>query len=302
MDFQTLLQKHQALLAENQALKEENLALKARLGLAEPPESRSSGKRVQHDASPSAPSFHIKDRANPTEKIRLFMSLFKGRDDLYAKRWESKAGRSGYAPVCLHEWKPGFCGKPEVKCASCGHRLYATLDEKVIEAHLRGNLVAGVYPLRRDEKCHFLAMDFDKDGWQQDVSTLKEVCTAFAVPVAIERSRSGHGAHAWFFFADPVAASLARKFGSALLTCAMSQRHQIKFKSYDRFFPNQDTMPKAKGGMRFAFPPYGLVLKRFGDLSYQEIGEEMGLSAQAVDGLLKRARQFLKKALQEYWE
>ena len=108
--------------------------------------------------------------------------------------------------------------------------------------------MVGIYPLRLDEKCHFLAMDFDKDGWEQDVSTLKDVCTAFAVPVAVERSRSGHGAHAWFFFAEPVAASLARKFGSALLTCAMNQRHQIKFKSYDRFFPNQDTMPKGGFG------------------------------------------------------
>jgi len=184
------------------------------------------------------------------------MSLFKGRDDVYAKRWQSKEGRAGYAPVCLNDWIPGFCGKPEVKCASCRHRSYAALDEKVVEAHLRGNLVAGVYPLRQDEKCHFLAIDFDKDGWQQDVSTLKDVCTAFDVPAVIERSRSGLGAHAWFFFADPVAASLARKFGSALLTYAMSERHQIKFKSYDRFFPNQDTMPNAKGGMRFAFPPY----------------------------------------------
>jgi hypothetical protein len=119
------------------------------------------------------------------------MSLFKGRDDLYAKRWESKEGRSGYAPVCLNEWKHGVCGKPEVKCAFCEHRSYAALDGKVIEAHLRGNLVAGIYPLRQDEKCHFLAIDFDKDGWQQDVSTLQDVCTAFAVPVAIERSRSG---------------------------------------------------------------------------------------------------------------
>ena len=257
MDFKTLLLKHQALLAENQALKEENLALKARLGLAESPESQSSQEGVQQNASPSEPSFPLKAKANPAAKIRLFMSLFKGRDDLYAKRWENREGRAGYAPVCLNEWKPGFCGKPEVKCAFCEHRSYAALDEKVIEAHLRGNLVAGVYPLRQDEKCHFLAIDFDKDGWQQDVSTLKDVCTAFAVPVAIERSRSGNGAHAWFFFADPVAASLARKFGAALLTCAMSQRHQIKFKSYDRFFPNQDTMPKGKGGMRCAFPPYG---------------------------------------------
>ncbi len=254
MDFKTLLRKHQALLDENKALKEENLSLKARLGLAEPPESRSSEERVQQDASPSEPSFHLEAGANPTAKIRLFMSLFKGRDDLYAKRWENKEGRSGYAPFCLNEWKPGFCGKPEVKCGFCEHRSYAALDEKVIEAHLRGNLVAGVYPLRQDEKCHFLAIDFDKDGWQQDVSTLRDVCTAFEAPVAIERSRSGHGAHAWFFFADPVAASLARKFGSALLTFAMSQRHQIKFKSYDRFFPNQDTMPRGGFGNLIALP------------------------------------------------
>jgi hypothetical protein len=213
------------LLAENLALKKENLSLKVRLGLAELLESRSSPGEVQQEFSRSEPKFHLNDGANPSKKIRLFMSLFKGRDDVYAKRWESnREGRAGYAPVCLNEWNPRFCGKPEVKCAFCKHKSYAPLDEKVIEAHLGGNLVAGIYPLRQDEKCHFLAMDFDKDGWQQDVSTLRDICNRFAVPVAIERSRSGHGAHVWFFFADPVAANLARKFGSALLTHAMSER------------------------------------------------------------------------------
>jgi len=254
MDFKTLLKKHQALLAENQALKEENLALQARLGLAEPPENQSPQGELQQDACPSAASFLLEATANPTEKIRLFISIFKGRNDVYAKRWESKEGRSGYSPVCLDEWQPGVCCKPKDKCTSCRHRAYAPLDDKVIEAHLRGNFVAGIYPLRQDEKCHFLAIDFDKDDWQQDVSTLRDVCTAFAAPVAIERSRSGHGAHAWFFFTDPVAASLARKLGSALLTCAMSRRHQIRFKSYDRFFPNQDTMPRGGFGNLIALP------------------------------------------------
>ncbi len=254
MDFKALLQKYQALLAENQALKEENLSLKVRLGLTEILENQSSPEEVQQEASRPEPSLYLNDGANPTEKIRLFMSLFKGREDVYAKRWEGREGRAGYAPVCLNEWKPGFCSKPEVKCTFCEHKSYAPLDAKVIEAHLRGNLVAAIYPLRQDEKCHFLAMDFDKDGWQQDVSTLRDVCKAFAVPVAVERSRSGHGAHFWFFFADPVAASLARKFGSALLTCAMSRRYQIKFKSYDRFFPNQDTMPKGGFGNLIALP------------------------------------------------
>ena len=182
------------------------------------------------------------------------MFLFKGRDDLYAKRWESREGKSGYSPVCLNEWKPGLCRKPGVKCGFCAHRSFAALDEEAMEAHLRGSLVVGIYPLRQDEKCHFLAIDFDGDGWQQDVSTLRNVCTAFSAPVAIERSRSGNGAHAWLFFADPIAASLARRFGSALLTHAMSERHEIKFKSYDRFFPNQDTMPKGGFGNLIALP------------------------------------------------
>ena len=182
------------------------------------------------------------------------MSLFKGREDVYAKRWENKEGKSGYAPVCLHEWKPGLCRKPTIRCAFCEHRFYAPLGEKVIEAHLRGKLVAGIYPLCQDEMCHFLAIDFDKEGWELDVSTLRDVCTAFAIPVAIERSRSGHGAHAWFFFTTPVSASLARKFGSALLTYAMSERHEIKFKSYDRLFPNQATMPRGGFGNLIALP------------------------------------------------
>lgn len=254
MDFKTLFQEHQALLAENKALKEENEALRVRLGMTDPLESRSSPEGVRQHAAQAGPSCQLKAVTDSMEKIRLFMSLFKGRDDLYAKRWESMDGKSGYAPVCLNEWKRGLCGKPGVKCAFCKNRLYATLDEDVVEAHLMGNLVAGIYPLRKDEKCHFLAIDFDKDGWQQDVSTLRNICAAFAIPLAIERSRSGNGAHAWFFFAEPTAASLARKFGAALLTCAMSEWHEIKFKSYDRFFPNQDTMPRGGFGNLIALP------------------------------------------------
>ena len=256
MDFQTLLRKHDALLAENKGLREENLSLKIRLGLAEPFESQPfPDGGVQENFSPVDPSIHLNVKAKPAEKIRLFMSLFRGRDDLYAKRWESKGGtKFGYTPVCLNERKSGLCRKFSVKCSACEHRLYVPLGEEAIEAHLRGDFVAGVYPLLQDETCHFLAIDFDKDGWQQDVSTLRVVCTVFAVPIAIERSRSGYGAHAWFFFSSPIIANLARRFGSALLTCAMSERHEIKFKSYDRLFPNQDTMPKGGFGNLIALP------------------------------------------------
>jgi|SRR5680860_12603 len=98
-----------------------------------------------------------------------------------------------------------------------------------------------------DETCYFLAIDFDDGEWQTDISQFREVCLEFDLPIAIERSRSGNGAHAWIFFENPIAATLARKLGSALLIYAMNKRHEITFKSYDRFFPNQDTMPR--GGL-----------------------------------------------------
>jgi len=183
------------------------------------------------------------------------MSLFKGRDDVYAKRWESKQKeKSGYSPSCLNEWKSGVCGKPKGTCACCTHKAYASLDEKVIQDHLLGKMVAGIYPMRLDETCWFLAIDFDDGEWQKDTSALRDVCAEFDIPVAVERSRPGNGAHAWFFFENQMLASLARKFGTSLLSYTMSTRHEITFKSYDRFFPNQDTMPKGGLGNLIALP------------------------------------------------
>ncbi|MHB9099519.1 MAG: TOTE conflict system archaeo-eukaryotic primase domain-containing protein, partial [Syntrophales bacterium] len=257
-----LLEQYRALLAENSALREENEILKARLGITDP--SRPNPPRDPENHLPlayEAPDLPEKkplrgapSLLDPAEKIQLFMSLFKGREDVYAKRWQNREGRAGYAPVCRNEWKTGLCRKPTVKCFDCRHQSYDALDEKVIEAHLRGSIVAGLYPLRRDDFCHLLAVDFDEQGWQWDCATLREVCDTFGIPVALERSRSGNGAHAWFFFMDPIPASLARKFGSSLLTCAMSRRHEVSFKSYDRFFPNQDTLPKGGFGNLIALP------------------------------------------------
>jgi superfamily II DNA or RNA helicase len=244
MDFEDLFEKYQILLAENKTLKEENEELKARFGLYE---SHGQNRIEQEVATPCSIT-------NPADKISLFMSLFKGRDDVYAKRWQSKDGRSGYAPVCLNEWKSGLCRKPKIKCFDCSHKSYDVLDEKVIEAHLRGDIVAGIYPMCQDDTCHILAIDFDDDGWLKDISTLREVCATFDVPIAIERSRSGSGAHAWFFFENQIPAHLARKFGSSLLTYSMGRRHEITFQSYDRFFPSQDTMPKGGFGNLIALP------------------------------------------------
>jgi hypothetical protein len=108
-----------------------------------------------------------------------------------------------------------------------------------------------------DETCLLLAVDFDEEDWQKDISAFRLVCKELNIPVAIERSRSGNGAHAWFFFDEAVPATSARKLGNTLLTKAMSVRHKIKFTSYDRMFPNQDFMPKGGFGNLIALPLQG---------------------------------------------
>lgn len=247
MNFEELLEKYQAVLVENNNLKEEIKRLKAELGIdnsqTAPDEIsvyKSEGEMFQQESIDHILSSSINNMSDPEEKIKLFMTLFKGREDVYAKRWENpKKGTAGYSPYCLNEWKPGVCGKPNGKCSDCSYKAYAALDEKVIDNHLRGrkNFVVGIYPLCLDETCHFLTIDFDGEEWQKDISVLREVCAKFDIPLAVERSRSGKEAHGWFFFKSPIPAALARKFGSALLTCSMSKRHEIKFESYDRFFP-----------------------------------------------------------------
>ena len=182
------------------------------------------------------------------------MSLFNGRSDVYAEKWCSKNGKSGYSPVCRNEWRSGVCDKPRMKCTNCPYKSHVPFSETVVESHLRGNLIAGIYPLLPGDTCRFLAMDFDKEGWAKDIAVIRETCAQFDIPLAIERSQSGNGGHAWFFFKKPSPATLVRKFGTALLTHAMEKRHEISFSSYDRLFPNQDTIPDGGYGNLIALP------------------------------------------------
>lgn len=121
----------------------------------------------------------------------------------------------------MNEWKPGVCAKPKGSCAGRTHKEYAALDEAVIDQHLRGKIVAGIYPMGLDDTCWFLGVDFDKGEWRKDILALRDVCAEFEIPVAFERSRSGNGAHAWFFFERQLPAALARKFGASLITYTM---------------------------------------------------------------------------------
>ena len=103
------------------------------------------------------------------EKVALFRRLFRGRIDVHPVRWESATtGKSGYAPACANEWRPGICEKPRIKCADCGNRSLIPVSDAVIYSHLAGEKTMGVYPLLPADTCYFLAVDFDKAEWRED--------------------------------------------------------------------------------------------------------------------------------------
>jgi superfamily II DNA or RNA helicase len=206
----------------------------------------------------------VNNQSAQEEKIRLFRSLFKGREDVFPRRFEnSKTGKSGYAPVCRNEWQAGICQKPKIACQECNSRAFVQVNDEIIRNHLKGNdpndhsgrdFTIGVYPLLSDESCWFLAADFDKSTWAEDAKTFLETCASYQVPAVLERSRSGNGGHVWIFFETPVHAVLARKLGSLLLTSTMNRRPEIGMDSYDRLFPSQDTLPRGGFGNLIALP------------------------------------------------
>ena len=206
---------------------------------------------VPRPSAGEAESTHL----SPYEKVALFRRLFRGRVDVYPVRWESKtSGKSGYAPACGNEWRPGVCEKPRIKCSDCGHRLLIPVSDEVIFGHLAGKHTVGIYPLLQDDTCHLLAVDFDEAEWRDDVQAFAQSCQELGVPVALEISRSGQGAHAWVFFANPVSARDARRLGTAIITHTCARTRQLSLASYDRLFPNQDTMPKGGFGNLIALP------------------------------------------------
>jgi len=210
------------------------------------------------------PQTKVTNDSTQDQKIALFRSLFRGREDVFPRRFESKrTGKSGYQPVCRIEWLRPICQKPKIKCGNCENKDFTPLSDDVIKNHLMGNdpadryrreFVIGVYPMLLDETCWFLAVDFDKETWEEDSRAYLETCESLNVPAALERSRSGSGGHIWIFFSEPIQAKLARQLGAFMLTQAMESRPEIGFDSYDRFFPSQDTLPRGGFGNLIALP------------------------------------------------
>jgi superfamily II DNA or RNA helicase len=239
---------------ENIRLREENARLQRLLAV--------HGIPIPQLALEKPPPIKTVESAPPEDKderarkrIALFRSLFRGREDAYAQRWERADGRSGYSPAAIKDWKAINKSRPEDrKKVDQKTRKFLPVTDAVIESHLLGKETIGVYPLLPDETCWFLAADFDKKTWEYDSQAFLETCQQLSVPAALERSRSGKGGHIWIFFDRALPAITARKLGCLILTRTMERRHQLGLDSYDRFFPNQDTMPKGGLGNLIALP------------------------------------------------
>ena len=217
-------------------------------------EWRLTPQPIPPEPAPPAPEPES-SRFSTAEKMSIFRRLFRGRTDVYPIRWESKTtGKSGYAPACGNEWLAGVCEKPRIKCGECKNRLLIPLSDQVIYEHLAGKRTVGVYPLLPDDTCHFLAADFDDAEWREDAKAFFQSCQELGVPVALEISRSGNGAHAWVFFSGSVSARDARRLGTAIISHTCARTRQLKLESYDRLFPNQDSMPKGGFGNLIALP------------------------------------------------
>ena len=226
------------------------------------------------------------------QHVQYFYHLFKGRNDVYSKRSgkaNKKTGKHGYYTQCWNFWKDGICLKkdnPQFHCGECQNRQYKELTGQVLYEHLLGikedaSDVVGLYPMFPDETINFLVFDFDchddlnggDDGanidleWVAEVNAFRKICENNEVPILVERSRSGKGAHIWIFFEKPILASIARRFGTALLTQGAESVNMRSFKYYDRMLPAQDHISlntktgKPGLGNLVALPLQGQALK-----------------------------------------
>lgn len=214
--------------------------------LAQLSHSGTTSSSIPNSVAPEAA-----DKLTVTAKL----AVFRRRDDVYAVRWtDAKTGKSGYMPACRIKYDDIDLdtGKPR--------RQLLPFTDEVIVKHLRGNdpddrrrnkdYIAGIYPMLEDETRWLLAADFDKQTWSQDALAFATTCRSHGIDAAVERSHSGNGAHVWIFFAEPIPASVARRLGTFFLTETMEKHLAIGLDSYDRFFPNQDTILSGGFGNR----------------------------------------------------
>lgn len=203
----------------------------------------------------------IDRNASNAEKIRFFRSLFLGREDVFARRYENpKKGTSGYSPYCRNQWGSGCVLKQHKKCGECPVCEHEPVSDEVVRCHLRGRddamkpFVMGIYPMLGDETVRLAVIDFDESAWRRDALLVVRKMRAMGLPAALEKSRSGRGAHLWLFFQSPIPAKSVRETLTYVLTLVLEEHPEIGLDSYDRIIPSQDTLPKGGFGSLVALP------------------------------------------------
>jgi len=200
--------------------------------------------------------------ANNAYNIELYKSLFRGRKDVYAVRWE-KAGRSGYMPAYKIDWTDYNRHKSQGgNFRNYKNKDYLPYDDSAIESHLAGRETCGIYPLLEDNSSFFVAVDFDKQNWQEAILRLYTTCRKYNIPAYIERSRSGNGGHLWVFFELEIPALQSRKIMFELLRHSKIISHFDKEPSFDRLFPNQDYHSGKGLGNLIALPLQGKSIEK----------------------------------------
>ena len=244
--------------AELHQLEKRKNALLLELDQLSKPDAEEATRFLGYQAFPKEPE-------TSKEKIELFLRLFRCRSDVFPRYWENaRSKKTGFSPACANEWKRGICLKPKVKCGSCTNQAFVPFDSEIAQSHLTGRMSIGSYAIYEDDTCVFLAADFDKSSWQDDVAAYRQAAAKMQVQVAVEISKSGNGAHAWIFFHDHVPANKARRLGEIILSRAMDRQNTLGLDSYDRFFPNQDLLPSGGFGNLIALP----LQKRYRDAGF----------------------------------